>query len=107
MKMEQLALKMIIDELKKAEEKFPGFPEDVVHCAAILGEEAGESLKAALDLHYGREPCANKLMKETAQAGAMALRFLIRLLDPSYYPAQEEGGRYERNDFRQINTKRR
>ena len=71
-------LDRIFSELRKAEAKFPGWPDDVVHGAAIMGEEAGEALKAALDLYYGRGSL-EELKKETAQAGAMAIRFLAYL----------------------------
>jgi len=46
-----------------------------VHAAAILGEEAGEVLQAALDNSYfgGDE---NHIIAEAAQAGAMAIRVI-------------------------------
>lgn len=72
------AIESIFYALRKAETKFPGWPDDVVHGAAIMAEEAGESVKAALDLYYGRGDIAN-LKKEVAQTGAMAIRFLIYL----------------------------
>jgi len=72
------AISLIFEELRKAEQKFPTWPSDPVHGAAILAEEAGESVQAALDLYYGRGGKA-KLIEETAQAGAMAIRLLIHL----------------------------
>ena len=87
----QIAMKRIVDARVNAEKKFPGFPEDVVHCAGMLSEDSGEVTKAALDLYYGRESDPEKLMEEVAQTGAMALRFLIRLLDSRYYPSQKGG----------------
>ena len=89
-KTEEVALKMILDELRIAEEKFPGFPRDVVHGAAILAEEAGEVVKEALDFHYGRTSSDYKLWKEVAQTGAMAIRFLLRILDEKHYPEHGE-----------------
>ncbi len=68
---------LIFGELRKAEEKFPGWPTDPVHGAAIVGEEAGELTQAALDFYYGRERYRDKMQKEAAQVGAMAIRFLI------------------------------
>jgi hypothetical protein len=68
----------IFGELQKAEEKFPGWPDDVVHGAGILVEEAGETMQAALDLYYGRGTWA-QLWKEAAQTGAMAMRLLLYL----------------------------
>lgn len=74
-------IEIIFDELRKAEEKHPGWPSDVVHAAAILGEEAGEVVKAALDLHYGgfKEMDMDNLKTEAAQTGAMAIRLLVNL----------------------------
>lgn len=86
---EQLAMAMIFEELRKAEQKFPGFPVDVVHGASILAEEAGEVIKSALDYHYGRSGNQEDLRKEIAQTGAMAIRFLLRMLDSKHYPKQE------------------
>lgn len=72
------AIGLIFAELRKAEKEFPTWPSDPVHGAAILAEEAGESVQAALDLYYGRGG-VDKLIEETAQAGAMAIRLLIHL----------------------------
>lgn len=72
----QEAKDQIIVELFKAKEKFPDWPIDPVHGAAILAEEAGELVKAALDYFYGRESSIEKMQKEAAQVGAMAIRFL-------------------------------
>jgi len=82
----ETAIDRIFKELRKAEKKFPGFPRDVVHCAGILVEEAGEVMKSALDYHYGRSGDQEELRKEIAQTGAMAIRFLLRMLDSGYYP---------------------
>jgi NTP pyrophosphatase (non-canonical NTP hydrolase) len=67
---------LIFAELKKAENKFPGWPDDPVHGAAILAEEAGELVKASLDFYYGRYDEIDLMEKEAAQVGAMAIRFL-------------------------------
>ena len=70
---------LIIYELNEAEKKFPGFPDDAVHAAAIVAEEAGELTKASLDFHYLRETSREEMKKEAAQTAAMAIRFLIHL----------------------------
>lgn len=88
MDIEQIAMDKIIEELRKAEKKFPGFPLDLVHCACILMEEAGSVAKAALDYCYGRSDNQEKLREEIAQTGAMAIRFLLRTFDKSHYPEQ-------------------
>jgi hypothetical protein len=41
-------------EIERAKKIHPDWPLDVVHAAAILCEEAGELIQAALDFHYGR-----------------------------------------------------
>lgn len=76
------ALELIIAELRAAEKKHPGWPEDKVHALAILAEEAGEAVKEALDVHYTGKDTAD-LVKELAQTGAMALRALIHLPAPA------------------------
>jgi len=81
---------LIFTELAKAENKFPGWPEDPVHGAAILAEEAGELMKAALDFYYGRHEGIDQMEKEGAQAGAMAIRFLIGLAEVKVYEMREE-----------------
>ena len=72
------AIDLVCSELKKAEKKFPGWPEDKIHAVAIMIEEAGESMQAAIDCVYsGGE--VDHLRKELAQTGAMCLRCLIHL----------------------------
>jgi len=86
---EEIAMNRIIEELRNAEVKHPGFPIDVVHGACILVEEAGSVAKAALDYYYGRSDNQEKLRVEIAHAGAMAIRFLLRMLDSNHYPEQK------------------
>jgi hypothetical protein len=69
---------VILSELSRAEEKHPEWPADVVHAAAILNEEAGELIQAALDFHCGKGDKL-RLIEEATQCGAMALRFLVHL----------------------------
>lgn len=68
---------LITDELMKAIGKHPNWPENnVIHCAAIVSEESGELIRAALQLHY-ENGSVDEVEKEAIQTGAMALRFLI------------------------------
>lgn len=69
---------LIFHELRMAEKKHPGWPEDPIHGVAIMIEEAGEAMQAALDLHYRNAPIAD-LRKEHAQTRAMAIRALLHL----------------------------
>jgi len=73
------ALSAILGEVNRARSKFPGWPEDVVHGAAILGEESGELMHAALNLFYGRGD-AKRVREEAIQVGAMAVRLLVERL---------------------------
>ena len=68
----------VLEELHRAEMKFPGWPEDVVHAAAIVGEESGELIEAALDAYYGRGDIET-VRKEAIQTAAMSVRLLIHL----------------------------
>jgi len=72
------AIEMIITELRAAEKKHPGWPEDVIHAVAILTEESGEAMKEAIDIFYTGKP-TDGLKKELAQTVAMAIRALINL----------------------------
>lgn len=72
-------IEKVFEELRKAEEKFPGWPDDPVHGAAIVAEEAGELQKAALDFYYNRHFSADEMKKEAAQTAAMGIRFLLGL----------------------------
>ena len=73
------AIEEIQEALDAAEKKFSRFPNDPVHAAAIMAEEAGETLQAALDYYYGRAGLQDRIAKEAAQAGAMALRILMAI----------------------------
>ena len=69
---------LIFSELKKAEAKHPGWPEDKIHAVGILVEEAGEAMQAAIDHTYAGKDI-EKLRVELAQTGAMAIRALLHL----------------------------
>lgn len=76
----------IAEELLKAEKKFPGWPKDVVHAAAIVQEECGELVKACLDFYYRRGSKA-QVLKEANQTGAMIFRLLLNFED--YKPGRK------------------
>lgn len=79
--MKATAIDMIFDELEAAEKKHPDWPDDVVYASAILNEEAGELTQACLDMHF--QPSMEnyeRVLKEAAQTGAMAIRFLAHAL---------------------------
>jgi len=74
---------LIFEELKRAELKFPSWPDDVVHQSAIIAEESGELTQSCLDYHYKESEKENygtsRMKEEAVQVGAMAIRFLLNL----------------------------
>jgi len=72
------AMAQIQAALARAREKHPGFPIDPIHAAAIMGEEAGETLKAAIDYSY-HGGAALAIAEEAAQTAAVAIRILVSL----------------------------
>ncbi len=103
------AINLIMTELRKAEEKHPGWPEDRIRQTAIVVEEAGEALRATLNLielreHLVRTPSEgydatlaehkmeaieDEMVKEIAQTGAMAIRWLMNWV-PLYGQEQSD-----------------
>lgn len=91
----QEAIEAILAEVDWATKKFPTWPTDPIHAAAVLAEEAGELQKACLEATYepGKTrrtfdtippmdlPAAGPdfVRKEAVQTGAMAIRFLMSL----------------------------
>lgn len=78
----------ILAELESAREQHPGGvwkktakgekAPDPIHAAAVLAEEAGEVVQAALKYKYEKGQYY-KIHKEAVQTGAMALRLLLAL----------------------------
>jgi NTP pyrophosphatase (non-canonical NTP hydrolase) len=66
-------------EIIKAESKFPQWPFDLIHGAAIIGEEAGEILQAALQHNYNKKRDTKHIEEETIQCAAMCLRYWVHL----------------------------
>lgn len=71
-------LDLIVAELKSAEAKHPGWPTDPIHGAAIVAEESGELVQAAIDYVYtnGEE---GRMVAEAVQTAAMGIRFLLNV----------------------------
>ncbi len=72
------ALNDVMKALEDAEEEYPIWPQDMIHCGSIVSEEAGELLQACNDYVYGK-PSVERLREEAAQVAAMGLRFLMNL----------------------------
>ena len=75
-------------EMKRAERKFPGWPTDPIHAAAVLQEEAGELVQAALQFTY-EGGSLESMRNEAVQVGAMALRFLLNVGSVESRPSKQ------------------
>jgi hypothetical protein len=69
------ALAAIVTRLNEARGPHPSWPADRIRQAAIMAEEAGESVKAAIDAHY-HGGSYQDLFWEVQQTAAMCLRIL-------------------------------
>lgn len=67
---------LIVAELNGAKEKHPSWPKDFIHASAIVAEESGELVRAALQFAYEKGRYYD-MHTEAVHTGAMALRFLI------------------------------
>jgi len=106
------ALELILTELRKAEEKHPGWPTDPCRRMMIIAEESGEAVQAVLSLveleeqqhrdieRFGRSQLdylalriqEGKTVHEVAQTGAMALRWLINYRSKFGEPQRQQSG---------------
>ncbi len=79
------AIELIFEQLKKAEQKHPWWPDDYVAGIGIITEEVGEAMKEALELTFDKlstkDDHYERLMKETAQTAAMGIRMMIFLCE--------------------------
>lgn len=72
---EETIIMSIFAEVAKAEFKHPQFADGFVDQAAVIGEESGEVLRAALQNKYeGGAP--EEIVKEVIQTAATCIRFL-------------------------------
>lgn len=75
---EDIIIAQILAELSKAEIKHPNWPDNIVEQSAIVAEESGELIRAALQEKFEggtKEECR----KEAIQTAAMCIRFLKNL----------------------------
>ena len=67
----------VLEELSRAEEKHKGWPEDAVHAASILNEEAGKLTQACNDYKFCNSTAHapyDRMNKKAVSTAAMALR---------------------------------
>ena len=72
-----------MQELDRACEKHPQFPTDIIHQVAVVGEEAGEALRAAMNLAY-EDGDVDELKKELVQTAASCIRVLFKIAEGEY-----------------------
>ena len=79
--MTETEIKLAINaEIEKAMKKFPKWPTDPIHAAAVIAEECGELQQAVLQSVY--EPwknSRNNIETEAIQTAAMCIRFLMSM----------------------------
>lgn len=78
-------LTAILAELERAKAKFPQWPSDPIHAAAIVGEESGELIRAAV-IHVYENGSEDECWKEAVQTAVTAIRFLEGIESNHYYP---------------------
>lgn len=84
----------VFDELRRAKDKFPSWPDCPFHALAILQEEVGELSKAIVEYTYEPEKGVTRqdVASEAVQVCAMAIRFIEGMGDYSFVPnAKHEG----------------
>jgi len=70
----------IAQEIVKATEKFPQWPDRLIDAGNIVAEEAGELSKACLQRTYEKDKCSwDDVRMEAIQTAAMCYRFLASL----------------------------
>lgn len=72
---EVVAVGLVLNELIASKRAWPEWPSDLVYGAAVVAEEAGELVQAALNAHYkGANPELSK--SEAEQTAVTAIRFI-------------------------------
>lgn len=71
----QQIIEQITAEVNRAKAKHPNWPSDTIHAAAIVCEESGELIRAALQ-HKDEGGNIDEMRKEAIQTAATCIRFL-------------------------------
>ena len=83
-----IAVDMVMAEIVRAKEKWPGWPRDPVHAAAVVAEESGELVQAALGYTYSGG-CSQNMLTEAIHTAATALRF-IEAFNAGHYSSRPD-----------------
>ncbi len=81
-------IQAIFEEVERAEKKYPYWPEDAIHAAAVVNQEAGELAEACLAVRY-KKGSIEHAAEEAVQTAAMAVRFLLGL--DRYHSMKRDG----------------
>jgi len=76
-------LELVVTELERAKAKHPNWPTDIIHAAAIVGEESGELTRACLRYKY-EGGLLNNSLTEAIHTAATAIRFIENYLEGNY-----------------------
>jgi NTP pyrophosphatase (non-canonical NTP hydrolase) len=81
----------ILEEVERAEEKFPRWPVDPIHALAIIQEEVGELTKAVFEASYGTPGFDEfaHIDDEAIQVAASILMFLKHTDKYEYKPSEQ------------------
>lgn len=78
-------LLLVYAELQRATTKFPYWPTDPIHAAAVVAEESGELSRAVLMNTYEKHKVSgNEPKEEAVQTIVTAIRFLAGELEGKY-----------------------
>ena len=80
----------VLDEVCRATRKFPTWPSDPIHAAAVVTEECGELVKAVTEHTYEpHKSSRDDVRKEALQTAAMAVRFLMSMDVYRFAPCEQ------------------
>jgi len=72
------AFQLILNEYERARELYPHWPKDLIHQTAIMAEESGEAVKAALDhVYHGGD--IEDVRTELIHTAATCVRCLVNM----------------------------
>jgi hypothetical protein len=74
-----LLLPSILHEVRRAEQIHPEWPDDIIYAAAIVSEESGELIRAAIRFKYEEGATKEEIRKEAIQTAATCIRLLKNL----------------------------